>query len=295
MAQKINARATIKEIAKLASTSTATVSRVLSNDSYPVSDELRQRVISIANELNYTPNLIGRFLKSNTSNEVGVIVPTISNPFYSLLILGIEDVLAQNGYSMLLGNSFRDERKEKAQVELLAQKQVKGIIIASITKKHDYLHQFIDRGLKLVTFDQEVNDIDCTKIVIDYFKGSLLAMQHLFSKGHRHICFLSAPLTRGSRRLIYDGYIKSMRSQGIKVEKEWVVISDVEVEKADTIYEFENGKRLAEQLVKMKNRPTAILTINDMTAYGILSELGQRGISVPGDVSLVSFDNIFFS
>ncbi|QGP92042.1 Ribose operon repressor [Neomoorella glycerini] len=292
---KQQARVTIKEIARRAGTSTATVSRVLRNDGYPISEELKERVLAVARELNYSPNLIGRYLKNHSSSDVGVIIPTITNPFYSLLILGIEEVLNQNNYSMLLCNSFRDEEKEKRYIDLLFQKQVKGLIVASIARQHDYLQQYIDRGLQVVTFDQEVEDLDCTKVLIDYEKGSYLAMQHLFANGHRAIGFLSAPLTRKSRKLIYEGYLKAMREQGIKINKEWVVIADTEVERNGEVYEFENGKKIAAKLLTAYEKPTAVLVINDMTAYGVMHELASRGVKVPEDLSLVSFDNIFFS
>lgn len=293
--QKHQSRTTIKEIAKQANTSTATVSRVLRNSNYPVREELRQRVLDAAKEIQYTPNLIGRYLKNGTSHEIGVIVPTITNPYYSLLILGIESVLERNQYSMLLCNSFRNEAKEQTYVDLLMQKQVQGIIIASIAKNHDYLHDLISRGLELVTFDQDVSDLDCTKIIVDYEKGAYLAVQHLFAMGHEKIGFMSAPLTRKSRRSIHDTYVRSIRARGCRLEKEWIMINDAEVENPGEIFEFENGKMLGAQLAALKDRPTAVLVINDMTAYGVLHELDQRGIRVPDDVSLVSFDNVFFS
>ena len=292
---KQQSRATIKEIAKQARTSTATVSRVLSNNEYPVSDVLRQRVVTAAKDLQYTPNLIGRYLKNGMSREIGVIVPTITNPYYSLLLLGIESELERNQYSMLLCNSFRNEEKEQTYVDLLMQKQVQGIIMASIAKNHEYLHDYINQGLKLVTFDQDVSNLDCTKIIVDYEKGSYLAMQHLFAKRHEKIGFMSAPLTRKSRRSIHDTYIKTMRERGYRLEKEWIMINDAEIEHSGEIYEFENGKILAGQLASLKDPPTAVLVINDMTAYGVMHELGQRGIRMPEDVSLISFDNIFFS
>ena len=288
-------RSTIKEIAKQAGTSTATVSRVLRNKNYPVSDDLRQRVLEVAKELQYTPNLIGRYLKNGNSHEIGVIIPTITNPYYSQLILGIESVLESNQYSMLLCNSFRNEEKEHTYVDLLMQKQVQGIIIASIAKNHDYLHDYIRQGLELVTFDQNVSDLACTKIIVDYEKGSRMAVQYLFAMGHKKIAFLSAPLTRKSRRSIHDAYVKAMRDRDYRLEKEWIIINDAEIENPGEIYEFENGKILAARLISLKERPTAILVINDMTAYGVMHELGQRGIRIPEDVSIISFDNIFFS
>lgn len=286
---------TIREIARQADTSVSTVSRVLRGLNYPVKEELRQRVLAVAQELNYQPNLLGRYLKSSGSSDIGVIIPNISNPFYSVLLIGIEQVLNENGLSMLLCNSFRDEEKEKRYVSLLRQKQVKGLIIASIASNHEYLSQHIREGLKVVTFDQAVQDIDCCRISMDYEKGCQLVMEYLFAKGHSKIGFMSAPLTRMNRKLIYGGYLKALRAAGLEAEAQWKYITDSEVEMNGEVYEFENGRKLARHFLKYKRRPTAVVVINDMTAYGVMHELAGRGIKIPDDLSIVSFDNIFFS
>jgi len=288
-------RATIKEIARLAGTSIATVSRVLRKVDHPVKSELREQVLRAAKELNYSPNLIGRFLKSSSSNDIGVIIPTISNPFYPLLILGIEEVFDRYGYNMLLCNSFRNEKKEMNYVQLLQQKQVNGLIIASISSDREYLQTQINAGLRVVTLDQSVENLNCSKVVINYELSSKMAMEHLWANGHRKIGFISAPLSIISRKLIYSGYVKSLEKYQIPINKEWLYITEHETETNGEFYEFENGKKLAGRLAETVDRPTALLVINDMTAYGLMHELANQNISVPADISIISFDNIFFS
>ena len=292
---RIKPRATIKEIARCAGTSIATVSRVLRKVDHPVKPELREQVLRAAKELNYSPNLIGRFLKSSSSNDIGVIIPTISNPFYPLLILGIEEVFDRYGYNMLLCNSFRNEKKEMNYVELLRQKQVNGLIIASISSDREYLQTQIGAGLRVVTLDQSVENLNCSKVVIDYELSSKMAMEHLWANGHRKIGFISAPLSIISRKLIYSGYMKSLEKYQIPINKEWLYITDHETETNGEFYEFENGKKWARHLAETADRPTALLVINDMTAYGLMHELANQNISVPADISIISFDNIFFS
>jgi DNA-binding LacI/PurR family transcriptional regulator len=295
LAERKKVRATIKEIAQRAGTSIATVSRVLRKVDHPVKPELREQVLQAAQELNYTPNLIGRFLKSSSSNDIGVIIPTISNPFYPLLILGIEEVFDRYGYNMLLCNSFRNEKKEMNYVELLRQKQVNGLIIASISSDREYLQAQIDAGLRVVTLDQSIENLNCSKVVIDYELCSQMAMEHLWANGHRKIGFISAPLSIISRKLIYSGYVKSLEKYQIPISPEWLYINDHETETNGEFYEFENGKNLARRLFETANRPTALLVINDMTAYGLMHELTNQNISIPTDISIISFDNIFFS
>ena len=295
MEKRKKPRATIKEIARLAGTSIATVSRVLRKVDHPVKSELREQVLRAAKELNYSPNLIGRFLKSSSSNDIGVIIPTISNPFYPLLILGIEEVFDRYGYNMLLCNSFRNEKKEMNYVQLLQQKQVNGLIIASISSDREYLQTQINAGLRVVTLDQSVENLNCSKVVINYELSSKMAMEHLWANGHRKIGFISAPLSIISRKLIYSGYVKSLEKYQIPINKEWLYITEHETETNGEFYEFENGKKLAGRLAETVDRPTALLVINDMTAYGLMHELANQNISVPADISIISFDNIFFS
>ena len=286
---------TIKEIAKKVGTSTASVSRVLRDIDYPVSVQLREKILATARELDYTPNLISRSLKNCTSNDIGVIVPTLSNPFYSMLLAGIEEILIQHEYSLLLCNSLRNESKERKYVELLRQKQVRGIIISPICETLGYLQTFIAQGLKVVVFDQATIGSGFSRVTVDYEKASRLALDYLYQMGHRKIGFMSAPLTRISRKLTYDGYEQALRSCQLSLNPDWVYLTNSEVETNGIFYEFDNGRELAGKFMKSASKPSAAIVINDMTAYGVLAELKRQNIRVPQDFSLVSFDNIVFS
>ncbi|MDK2800237.1 MAG: hypothetical protein PWQ70_1856 [Clostridiales bacterium] len=286
-----NKNTTIYDIAKLSNTSIATVSRVLSNTNYPVSQALRKKVLDAAEKLNYTPNLLGRQLKTNQSKDIGVIIPSISNPYYPLLVQGVEDVARKNGYNVLLSNSYRDPKNEEKSINSLFQKQVKGIILASITKNNSYLKSLQQRGLKIVTFDQDV-DIECNKINFDYYKGGYLATKHLIDLGHKDIGFISAPLTRYSRQKVYKGFLTCLKEYSIPIKEDFINISETEEESHDEIYEYKNGKALVKRMIEEKNLPTGIICINDMTAFGVIQELFKNKIKVPKDVSVVGFDNI---
>ncbi|MDN5313486.1 LacI family transcriptional regulator [Thermoanaerobacteraceae bacterium SP2] len=289
MAEK---NATIYDIAKLAKTSTATVSRVLSNNGYPVKEELKQRVLEAARKLNYTPNLLGRQLKTNESLDIGIIIPSITNQFYPLLLLGVEDVARKKGYNVLLCNSLRKPENEKKYLSTLFQKQIKGIIISSITKNQDYLKQLQQKGLKIVAFDQGIS-LDCCKISFDFYAGGYMAAEHLIKLGHRKIAFLSAPLTRYSRIQIYEGFMQCMKDNGIEQSQDYIILSEDEEESHDQVYEFKNGKYLVNKLLGSgKPIPTAIFCINDMTAFGAIQELTKNKIYVPKDISVMGFDNI---
>ena len=288
-------KATIYDIASEAGASTATVSRVLSNSGYPVKTEMRRKILDAAKKLNYSPNMLGRMLKKSESMDIGVIIPTISNPFYPQMVLGIELEARQSGYNILLCNSFRDVSTEKKYIESLYQKQVKGIIISSIDENHMFLKEMQDDGVKIVVFDQDIEDLKCCKVGFDHVKGSMMAVEYLVKMGHRNIAFLTSPMTRKSRKDTLEGFKLALLKNNLVFKKENVIVSESEEELQSGTYEFENGKRLAVKFLELADRPTAIFAVNDMTAFGIIQELLNNNVRVPEDVSVVGFDNIEIS
>lgn len=292
---KNNKRATIYDIARKVKTSTATVSRVLSHSGYPVSIELKNKILLASKELNYIPNIVGRMLKKSDSKDIGVIVPTILNPYYTQLVLGIEQEARNKGYNIFLCNSLRDPITEEKYIDSLFQKQVSGIIISSVTENHEYLKKRIKQGLNVVVFDQDIVEIKGSKVGFDYIKGGLIAVEYLIKMGHKNIAFLTTPLNKQSRRETLEGYRLALLKNNIDFIKENIIESESEIESADRSYEFENGKYLAKKFLSLKERPTAIFAINDMTAFGIIQEFLEKGIKVPEDISIIGFDNIEFS
>jgi len=286
--------ATIYDVAKYAKTSTATVSRVLSNSGYSVSEELKQRVLEAAKKLKYTPNLVGRQLKTKEITDIAVIIPNISNPFYPSIVLGVEDVAREKGYNVLLCDSFRNPKLESEYLRSMLQKQVKGVIISSISQNNKTLIKLVESGLNIVAFDQDVT-FPCNKITFDYKKGGFLAVEHLIKLGHRKIAFVGAPLNRPSRKSLYAGYLKALKKYGISLNEEFVLLNELEKEIHNEIYEYKNGIELAKRLMQLKEKPTAIFAINDLTAIGVIQGLKTYGVKVPQDISVVGFDNIFIS
>lgn len=293
--KKREKKKTIYDIASEAGVSPATVSRVLSNSGYPVRESVRRKILSTAERLNYSPNIIGRMLKKSESTDIGVIIPTISNPFYSQVVLGIELEARKRGYSVLLCNSFRDSETEKKYIRYLYQKQVGGIILPNIEEDHPFIKEMQGGGLRLAAFEQYSAGLGGIKIGFDYEKGVQLAVEHLIAMGHRNIAFLSAPLHKKSRIEMLEGYKGTLSRHGIPLDEGRIILSETEEEYDNGSYEFENGKRLAAGFMELKMRPTAIFAINDITAIGIIQELSNNGVNVPEDVSVVGFDNIEFS
>jgi LacI family transcriptional regulator len=288
-------KATIYDIAQKAGTSTATVSRVLSNSSYPTSREIRKKVLDTAQKMNYTPNLLGRMLKKNESRDIGVIIPNISNPFYPQLVLGIETEAKKHGFNILLCNSFRDVSNEKKYIESMYQKQVKGIILSTISEEHGFLKKLCENGLKIVGFDQNIEDFQCNKISFDFTAGGMMAVDYLVSMGHKKIAFATSPLTRRSRREIFDGYKLGLMKNNIEFSADYLYVAELEKEVENGTFEFENGIKIARKCLASKKLPTGIFAVNDVTAMGIMHGLLSSGVKIPEDISVIGFDNIEFS
>ncbi|MFC5469884.1 LacI family DNA-binding transcriptional regulator [Cohnella suwonensis] len=293
----MNKPTTIYDIAEKLNISAATVSRVLSKSNYPVRAALANRIRATAEEMNYVPNSIGRQLKTNKTSTMGVIIPSITNPFYASVVSGIEEVASEKGFQILLCNSQQNPELEDQHLNMLFEKQVKGVILSSVSNRHDVLRKVMANGLKVVSVDQHMADFEAFQINFDYRKGGMIGTRYLLDQGHREIAYLTAPLTLTSRQQILQGFMDEMASAGLPVPPERIVVADKRRgKKAEGgSEEFENGKRMTRQLLDTGDMPTAIFACNDMTAFGVMDELASRKIKVPEQISVIGFDNLEFS
>ncbi|MDF2815323.1 MAG: LacI family transcriptional regulator [Paenibacillus sp.] len=288
-------RVTIHDIARMAEVSSATVSRVLSSSTYPVSEKLRNKIQQLAEEMNYIPNMIGKQLKTDRNMTLGVIIPSISNPFYASVMLGVEEIARKSGYHVLLCNSLQDGKLEEGYLQTLFEKQVKGVILSSISGNKKLMNHLISLGLHLVVIDQKIDLSNVLQIEFDYRQGGHMAADYLLQQGHRRIGYVTAPFDRPSRINIYQGFIEAIHESGTPFNEDYLQVSSVEKGLYDGIFEFENGKALTRNLLQLPEPPTAIFACNDLTAFGVINELNAHGLRVPDDISVMGFDNIEFS
>ena len=286
-------RATINDVAKHCGLSIATVSRIINNTDYPVSDKAREKVLRAVKELDYNPNMLGRYLKFNQSNEVGIIIPHISNYYYTELVSGINDSLVHSGYNVLLCDSYRNPEYEKKQLQYLLQKKVKGIIISTISNDSSWIRETVPDNVSLVAIEQPIGE-NTHYIGMNSEKGACIAVRHLYEKGHRRIAFASAPLTntRYSQRL--DGFVKQIKEYGLPFNSGYFRVADWEREN-ENLYEYNIGKRIADNIVKMDSPPTAVVCVCDMLAVGMIQQLLELGLRVPEDIAVIGIDNLVIS
>lgn len=289
-------RVTISDVAREAGVSIATVSRVLNGADYPVNDELRRTVLKTAGAMNYTPNLFGRSLKSGKSSDVGVILPSLENPFFSEVISGMERRFRAEGYNPIFCSSGHEPEKELELIALMRKKCVEGLLISTIHAESGLLHRLMDENANIVLFDQPIAGFRGDSVSFDFSLAGGIAAQYLVRMGHRRIAFLCAPFNRFSRRAIFRGFRETLSGEGISFLGKDLVVSPDEGKAGEaSIREFENGRRLARMFLASGSKATAAAVFNDITALGVVRELLQSGVRVPDDVSVMGFDNISFS
>ena len=296
MSKKTNSSSpTLKDVAAAAGTSLATASRVLSSSDYPVSKDLKQKILNAAGELHYTPNMLARMLKSNVYHVIGVIVPTLQNPFFNQVILGIEAVANRCGYEIMIFSSHRSIDQERNNINSLLQSRVMALIIISIDTDRSTLQNYMSCGGKVALLESNFKLNNAIVTETDHYGAGQLAVEHLAENGHKRIAFLTAPLTKTYRRTILLGVRETLKEYGFPFSDEDVIEASGEKETETGLYEFELGKQLVDLFLGQENKYSAIIAINDLTAFGIIQALTQHGISVPEDISVISFDNIVYS
>jgi len=277
---------TIKDIAKALGVSTSTVSRAL-RDSYEISPETKQMVLECAEKLNYRPNPIALSLKERKTRSIGVIVCEIANSFFSQVINGIESVAYDRGYNVIISQTNESYDREVMDLQNLSSRAIDGLLISVSTETSDFSHikELHDRGLPIVFFDRITSDIKTHSVVVDNFKGAYEATEYLIQHGYKKIAAIgnSEFLSITSERMA--GYREALSANGLKVDDKYIK------------YCFYGGMIFSEiediinQLLVMKEKPDAIITLSDKLTMGCLTTFKRRGLKVPQDMGLIGFSN----
>jgi len=273
--------ATIKDVATHASVSVATVSAVMNKNKY-VSPELAQRVRESITALGYKRNSFALGLKTRVSYSIGLIVPDITNPFFTNIARGVEDVASAHNYSLILGNTDEDPEKEKKYLQLLESKQADGLIIAVTARSHEYLQSLPIRHLALVSIDRSLFDLGIDTVMVDNRAGARAATEHLIALGHRRIGLVTGirGIAPTEERLL--GYSEALEKHGIAVDPALIAVAYARVD---------GGERGARQLLALEDRPTALFMMDGTMAIGALQAVAKSGLRCPEDIALASFDD----
>lgn len=281
-------RVGIKDVARLANVSPGTVSNVL-NHPDKVRPERREAVEHAIQQLGYVRHEAARHLRSGYSSTLGLLLLDAWNPGFIDVARGVEDATSDAGWTVLISNSGRDLEREKTYLRLFAEGRVAGLIVVPHDHFGEQLHRIRAGGVPVVVVDREETGADEMSVAVDDVTGGALAARHLLDLGHRHLAFVgdeaaAAPVhdrLLGVRRAIEE----AERDRGVDVRLD-VVPAELTVDA---------GRAVGDRLATTTDRPTAIVAAIDLLAFGVLQALLQRGVAVPGDVSLCGYDDVPFA
>lgn len=271
----------IRDVAKRAGVSVATVSRTINNVP-TVNALLAARVQDAIRDLNYYPNTQARALVSGRSRLVGLLVSDITNPFFPELIKCFERAAVDRGYELLIGSTNYDSELQHC-LRRMIERNVDGVAVMTFGVEDPVLDELSHRNIPMVFVDVSEETFPQDALIVDYGQGMRQAVQHLVALGHRQIGFLSGPLNEHSALLRRQAFLASMRESGCDAREDFILEGN---------HQLEGGMRGMSTLLSLPSPPTAVLCSNDMTAIGALRTLQQRGLRVPHDMSLVGFDDI---
>jgi len=271
----------IKDIAKAAGVSPSTVSRAL-GDHPRISDETKEQVRRLAEEMGYTPSLLARSLVTQDTATIGIVITEASDPYLSNLVISIEKTAQEQAYSVLLRSSYFDAARELESVYAFHGRRVRGIIVVGSQVAGEYV-KMQDQlpPIALTNCPAYPYSVSCDNVT-----GSRQAVEHLCRLGHRRIGYIASRRSYGSNLARMTGYQEVLAEHGIPVDR------DLIFEQNGTL---EGGFEAAQELLAREPLPTAVFCFNDMTAMGLLNGLQQRGVRVPDDVSVVGFDDVQFA
>jgi DNA-binding LacI/PurR family transcriptional regulator len=280
--KKEKRRLDIRDVAKHARVSIATVSRTI-NRVPTVDKQLAERVWKSIDVLNYFPNTQARSLVSGRSRLFGLLISEITNPFFPELIQGFEEIAVSNGYEILIGSTNYDLGRMETCVRRMLERNVEGVAVMTFGIEQPVLEELTSRDVPMVFVDTAPSSQLVRALLVDYQKGIREGVQHLAALGHREISFISGPLRQRSSQLRRQGFLRAMEEIGAAPRPEWLIEGD---------HTLEGGMAAMENLLKKSELPTAVMCSNDMTAIGALRVLARAGMKVPKEMSVIGFDDI---
>lgn len=277
--------ATMKEVARLARVSVGTVSHVITG-SVPVSDELRQRVESAIRKLDYHPNHVARSLKTSKTRTLGIIVPDLTISFYPQVIRGAETAAGKQGYSLIAVNSQDSGARQKELLSLLRSQRVEGVllVVATAPTPASQIWRMIEAGTAIVCLDRIPDRIPVDSVSVDDTTAAEMGVNHLISMGYRRIAIISGPLSLKNERGRILGYKNALLRAGISVEEALIWQSTIRPDDVAALCRSHLGERVS--------YPDAIFSTNGPTGLGVLQALHDCGLSTPGDIGFVTFDEL---
>lgn len=275
-------KVTIKTVSKASGVSVSIVSRVLNNKvkEYRISEKTAERVRKVAKELNYEPSQLARGFRLNKTFTIGLVFPSIKNPFFAEMSSIIMEEARSRNYFVLLADSEEDPKLEELVVKMLIDRGIDGLFILPSGENNAYLEKLFKNGLPMVFIDRFMKESEVPYVGSDNYQGAVTATQYLLNKGHRNIACI-----QGTRHAMSNNErIKAFTNEMDKVRgaHHWMVGSS---------FTEQNGYIQTKRLLKEENPPTAIITLNNLIAFGVIKAIREANLKIPDDISVISFDD----
>lgn len=273
---------TIREVAQHAQVSSATVSHVINRTRF-VDPDTQARVKQSIKTLGYRPNLLARSLRRRETRTIGLLVPDNANPFFAEFARVVEDAGFAEGYSVILCNSDRSETKEQAYLDLLLAKQIDGIIVISATERTDMLEHVLELGVPMVVVDGNTAQLPVSQVQVANEQGGYLAGRYLARLGHRRVGCIGGPSGASPSWMRVVGLQRALREAGAELGPRAIIEGD---------FRYTGGQTGMRTLLDRGLGLTAVFAANDLMAIGAMLTLRRAGLAIPGDISIIGFDNI---
>jgi len=278
---------TVEDVAEEAGVSTATVSRVF-NRSAKVSEKTVQKVLKAAEKLDYRPNRVARRLrvKSSQSMIIGLIVTDLENPFFSEIARGVEDIAYKSKNAVMVCNSDEKGDKERFYIDTLLAERASGLIAALTPHNASYIQELVDRGYPVVCVDRHQSIQNVDTVTVNNISGAYQAVTRLIDLGHKRIGIINGLPDISTTEERFEGYKKALSDHNITFDPKLVMYGNSRQD---------GGIEKTRELLKLKDRPTAVFITNNLMTLGFLEEMYKQGLNIPEDMALIGFDDMPWS
>ncbi|WP_299553487.1 LacI family DNA-binding transcriptional regulator [Seonamhaeicola sp.] len=273
----------LKKLAQELNLSVSTISRAL-NDHPDISEATKEKVQKLAAKLNYVPNIFAKGFRQQKTNIIGVLVPNITHYFTSTILKGILEEASLKGYRVIISESNNDAIKQTEMLNTMLQFNVDGILmsISKVTREVDDILKVID-NVPLILFDKASNKIPCSQVVINEEESAYNAIEHLINIGKKRIAIIKENEYSYNSERRYSGYLRALKEHNIPIDEKIIIsVDDISLRQ---------GRRMANLLLSIKNKPDAIFAITDSAAIGVIQTLKKFNINIPEEIAVVGFSN----
>ena len=278
---------TLKDIAARVGVHPSTVSRVLrGKENLLITDETRQRILSVAQELNYVPDHLARAFRLKKTQTIGLIIPDISNPFFSGIALSIEHASSAANYNLVVCNTDEVQDKEIHLVHTLLNRGIDGLILAPVQDSYQHIQDLYEKNFPLVLIDRCFENIDTNAVISDNEQAAYEAVAHLAKVGHRRVGFISGRENIYTIRQRFSGYQKAVRDYNLDDEK--ILLSE-------NGFTSQSGYESTLKLLSIDLPPTALLISGNLITVGTMKAILDRGLKIPDDISIIGFTDFICS